>query len=390
MIARKESISKRCMVFTVMAMLCFCVARFSHGDGFYINNGKLFDANDCEFVIRGVNHPHTWYPGEVNSIDNIANLGANTVRIVLGSGHQWTANSVADVANVIQRCKANKLICMLEVHDTTGYGDDPNAGSLDQAVDYWCSIAPALQGQEDYVLLNIGNEPIGNSLAGCWELETKNAIQRLRTAGFTHTIVVDGPNWGQDWSHTMHSNAASVFAADPMANTLFSVHMYGSYISSSVISNYLSHYVNNQIPIIIGEFGDSHTDGTTVYNVDEGFIMQYAQTNGIGYLGWSWSGNGSPVQSLDMCLNFDPNQLTYWGQRIFNGTDGISSTSQLACVFDDIIVGDCNGDQVVDLLDVQPFVEIITSGVFLAEADVNEDGVVDLLDVGPFVDLLSQ
>ena len=89
-------------------------------------------------------------------------------------------------------------------------------------------------------------------------------------------------------------------------------------------------------------------------------------------------------------MNFDPNQLTYWGQRIFNGTDGISSTSQLACVFDDIIVGDCNGDQVVDLLDVQPFVEIITSGVFLAEADVNEDGVVDLLDVGPFVDLLSQ
>ena len=223
-------------------------------------------------------------------------------------------------------------------------------------------------------------------MVGMWQSATINAINRLRTAGFTHTIVVDAPNWGQDWTQTMRSNAANVFANDPMANTIFSVHMYGSYGSPSAISNYLSHYVNNQIPIMIGEFGHTHTSG----NVDEDFIMQYAQANGIGYLGWSWSGNGAPVQNLDMCVNFDPNQLTAWGQRIFNGRDGISSTSQPACVFPVIIVGDCNGDMLVNLLDVRPFVDIITTGDFLVEADINADGVVDLLDVGPFVSLLSQ
>ena len=129
-------IFKSWMVFVVATMLGLSISSDSLGDGFYINNGKLFDADDCEFVIRGVNHPHTWFPGQINSIDNIANLGANTVRIVLGSGHQWAANSVADVSNVIQRCKANNLVCMLEVHDTTGYPDDPNAGSLNQAVNY--------------------------------------------------------------------------------------------------------------------------------------------------------------------------------------------------------------------------------------------------------------
>lgn len=53
------------------------------------------------------------------------------------------------------------------------------------------------------------------------------------------------------------------------------------------------------------------------------------------------------------------------------------------------LLGDVNLDGVVDLLDVGPFVALLTNGEFLAEADINGDGLVDLLDVGPFVDLLS-
>ena len=53
------------------------------------------------------------------------------------------------------------------------------------------------------------------------------------------------------------------------------------------------------------------------------------------------------------------------------------------------LLGDVNCDGNVDLLDVAPFVALITSGDFEAKGDINDDGVVDLLDVGPFVDLLS-
>ena len=55
---------------------------------------------------------------------------------------------------------------------------------------------------------------------------------------------------------------------------------------------------------------------------------------------------------------------------------------------DDCILGDVNGDTVVDLLDVNPFVDAVLSGTFSCEADVNEDTVVDLLDVNPFVALI--
>ena len=51
--------------------------------------------------------------------------------------------------------------------------------------------------------------------------------------------------------------------------------------------------------------------------------------------------------------------------------------------------GDLNLDSTVDLLDVLPFVEILTNGGFQVEADVNLDGAINLLDVQPFVDILT-
>ena len=61
----------------------------------------------------------------------------------------------------------------------------------------------------------------------------------------------------------------------------------------------------------------------------------------------------------------------------------------VASLGSDCLLGDINKDGEVNLLDVAPFVELLTSGGFQAEADINQDGVVDLLDIGPFVDLLS-
>ena len=55
----------------------------------------------------------------------------------------------------------------------------------------------------------------------------------------------------------------------------------------------------------------------------------------------------------------------------------------------DCLLGDLNGDGFVTLLDVQPFVDAISTGVFSCAGDVNQDGVVDLLDVQPFVNILT-
>ena len=51
--------------------------------------------------------------------------------------------------------------------------------------------------------------------------------------------------------------------------------------------------------------------------------------------------------------------------------------------------GDVNRDGNINLLDVGPFVALLSNGNYQVEADANCDGVLNLLDVGPFVDLLT-
>ena len=53
------------------------------------------------------------------------------------------------------------------------------------------------------------------------------------------------------------------------------------------------------------------------------------------------------------------------------------------------LLGDVNGDDVVDFLDIGPFVTVLTTNGFQFEADINGDTVVDFLDISPFVSLLT-
>ena len=53
------------------------------------------------------------------------------------------------------------------------------------------------------------------------------------------------------------------------------------------------------------------------------------------------------------------------------------------------IVGDVNGDQVVNFLDISPFIALLSSGDFQDEADINQDESVNFLDISPFIILLT-
>ena len=53
------------------------------------------------------------------------------------------------------------------------------------------------------------------------------------------------------------------------------------------------------------------------------------------------------------------------------------------------IIGDVNCDGTVNLLDVDPFIDLLASGGFKFQADTNGDGIVNLLDVSGFITALS-
>jgi mannan endo-1,4-beta-mannosidase len=308
----------------LVASVIFFVKPADAAVGLRVNSGRIVEANGTNVVMRGVSHAHIWYPQQTSSFANIKAAGANTVRVVLGSGQRWGPSN--DIPAVVDLCRTNRLLCVLEVHDTTGYGEEGAAATLDQAASYWISQRSALAGTENFIVINIGNEPFGNNqqVSATWPTATSSAISRLRGAGFEHLIMVDAPMWGQDWQFIMRDNAQTVFNSDPQRNTVFSIHMYGVFDTAAEIQDYLGRFRTAGLPIVVGEFGHNHSDG----NPDEDTIMSYTQANGIGYIGWSWSGNSGGVEYLDMVTGFNPAQLTSWGQRIFNGANGIRQTSR--------------------------------------------------------------
>jgi mannan endo-1,4-beta-mannosidase len=317
---------------TLLALLAsaFVLTRSAHAadTGIRVSGGRLVETNGDDLVLRGINHAYTWFPGQTNAFADIKATGANSVRVPLGTGQRWTANTASDVIKIITLCKRNKLICVLDAHDTSGWGEQSGAASMAQAVDFWLGLRGVLIGQENYVIINVADEPSGNNHADTWVKDTSDAIRRLRAAGLKHTLMVDAPDWGQDISFTMRDKASLVLAADPTGNTVFSVHMYGIFDTDAKVRSYFAAFANRRIALVVGEFGFLHTYG----DPDEDAIMFYAQARRFGYLAWSWSGN-TDVPYLDMVHNFDAGERTGWGDRVITGVDGLSTTSREASVY---------------------------------------------------------
>ena len=295
--------------------------------GFHVSGSMLYDANGNPFVIKGVNHAHSWYKDNYNeAIPAIADSGANTVRIVLSDGGQYTKDDINTVRNLVSIAEENNLISVLEVHDATG---SDSISDLNRAVNYWIEIKDALIGKEDTVIINIANEWYGSWDGKAWSDGYKQAIPKLRKAGLTHTIMVDAAGWGQ-FPKSVHDFGQEVFNADPLKNTMFSIHMY-EYAGgdAETIKQNIDGVINQGLSLIIGEFGHKHTDG----DVDEATIMSYTEQKNVGWLAWSWKGNGSEWQYLDLSHDWSGTNLTTWGNAIVNGDNGLKATSKLASVY---------------------------------------------------------
>ena len=139
-----------------------------------------------------------------------------------------------------------------------------------------------------------------------------------------------------------------------------------------VISNLETMGLNPQIIQTADEFGQVHS------HIDYFLSENAVQGGAYGILLRLVTDNpafgNSPSAWLIFNYGMDPNDFTELAIPAFAGT---------------FVLGDVNGDGAVNLLDVGPFVDLLTNGEYLAAADINGDGVVNLLDVGPFVELLS-
>lgn len=323
------------ILFSIGFVFALCLNSFAQG-GFRISGTNLVDANGNTFVMKGFNIPTAWYVNQVNT--NIANMkqktNANTLRIVV-----QTSTADADWQASVNNCIANNIIPMVELHDVTC---GTSTAGLQNMANFWASKASFLKQPNiaRYILINIANEWgdwfLARNSGSTWRDAYVNAISTLRAAGITTTIVVDAPNCGQDIQmSTLRNFAPTVLNSDPLKNILFSVHMYCEWSSSggSRIGTDLPALKNAGIPIIVGEFGWQENNGSGGFcSIDAANIINTCQSNGIGWLAWSWTGNNSQTNFLDMATDFEGTSFTNWGNLVVNGSNG-TKTAQQASVF---------------------------------------------------------
>ena len=69
--------------------------------------------------------------------------------------------------------------------------------------------------------------------------------------------------------------------------------------------------------------------------------------------------------------------------RILDATFTVTSSAS------PVLLGDIDLNGTVEFLDISPFIDVLASGNFQAEADCNESGDVNFLDISPFIQILS-
>ena len=75
--------------------------------------------------------------------------------------------------------------------------------------------------------------------------------------------------------------------------------------------------------------------------------------------------------------------------RVGDFFDFDEAAVRLTAISNEVLLGDINCDGAVNLLDVGPFVDLISSGEFSPKGDFDSDGAVNLLDVAPFVNAIA-
>jgi hypothetical protein len=281
---------------------------YNTGTGFFVEDGKLYDANGVEFRIRGINKLHFDSPSP-----GIAKTHANTERWVVDFGGVYGATPASNLV-LMQETIANHVVPMPGNWDGTC---DEDPATLTAIVDTWIAQASTWQQIDQYLILNIANE-WGPSDSTVWRDSYITAISRLRAAGYTCTIAVDAGGCGQD-NADLVNYAQAVFDSDPQLNVIFGQHIYGnwSYDGQGAawqtgLNAGLDALVGTGLVMFLGEFGPGANIGPSPTDLTPADVIQAAEAHDLGWMAWAWD---------DPAYNPDPNwfALSMGAQAPYDG-----------------------------------------------------------------------
>jgi aryl-phospho-beta-D-glucosidase BglC (GH1 family) len=269
----------------------------------------------------------------------MASWGANSVRLPLNEaswlGYTCTnangttenpdpgGNYKAIVTAAVNAATEQGMYVILDLHWTSPGKFCPKTQDVmadaDNAPAFWTSVASTFKGYPN-VLFEAFNEPIvfnqamlmnggaqaqRNSEAGATNYSWQSAgynqlIAAIRTTGAGNVILVGALNYSSDLSQWLAvrpvdalNQVAAVWHAYPGYGCAFNTACYdlpnygqASYASATAINA-------AGVPVVITEYGDQDSAGTTTAPFASR-LLPWADTAGMGYLGWTWDTWANP------------------------------------------------------------------------------------------------
>lgn len=282
-----------------------------------VAGNQLVDARGQPIRLLGVDRSGTEYacierlgifagPTDEHAVATMASWDINAVRLPLNEDCWLGINGAparysgaryrTAIRNYVTRLNQAGLFVILDLHwnapgTAPATGQQPMA-DLDHAPVFWSSVARAFAA-DPAVIFDLYNEPHDISwqcwLDGCvlpegWRAAgMQTLVDAVRSAGAGQPIIVTGLDWGNDLSSWLQFRPH-----DPANQLVAGLHVYNDLNCTTVACwNLNVRPVAQRVPVVAGEFGDKACSGAFISS-----FMNWADSIGVSYLGWSWNPSG--------------------------------------------------------------------------------------------------
>lgn len=333
-----------------------------------VNGASLEDGSGNTIVLRGVNYPIiddynvqlNNYADVEHKIEQVAQTGANCVRFpwyLNGTHYKDGLNPVQNpgygtgttegyvnnghLSHLLAYTFQQGMIPILEIHNLTG-SNNYTTFQNDVVAGFWTTpaVMQIINENSAYLIINLANEfgdVVGTSnpttSLNTFKTNYITAVSTIRTAGIDVPIMIDAPDYGQTSSELV-SVANEIATADPLSNTLFSVHAYWDDYANTqaLVISKLDEMVNSNRCFVIGEVANTQA-GPPNYSCGEldihylyPWVLEEACARSLGWLAWSYDQDCDPTR--EMTSNGEFSNLTAWGNDIVNNANyGLKSTN---------------------------------------------------------------
>lgn len=320
---RRATLATGCLVLAISIIAACAGCGSSPALAVRVQGNQLVDARGQPIRMLGVDRSGAEYacierlgifagPTDKHAVAAMASWGITAVRLPLNEDCWLAINGAparfsgapyrAAIRAYVARLNRAGLYVILDLHwnapgTVQATGQQPMADA-DHAPAFWSSVARAFVA-DPAVIFDLYNEPHSISWR-CWRdgcvlpdgwraAGMQTLVDAVRSTGAGQPIIASGLDWGNDLTSWLRFRPH-----DPANQLVAGLHVYNDLSCTTVACwNGDVRPVARIVPVIAAELGDKACSSAFLSS-----FMNWADSVGVSYLGWSWNPAGCAGPAL--------------------------------------------------------------------------------------------